>query len=184
MKPIFASQLDASCACLARRNSSAERHQASVAWRRQTVALKSAEIYASLLSSHEMQWSTRRGGVLMANDHRIRPSGRAAGSGEGDQDSPFSSARGTVLRVFIWCPLCYPVYVPISFRGRTLASSRAVSRIAMFAMWENRRKQTRLPRVVFPSLFLQSLFLLWKYSTSTWKLEQVVTRFRHWFFNF
>lgn len=122
-----------------------KRHQTGTAWRRQTdgrwQSLLNRQISASLLSLHQMQWSTRRGAARRARwrTDRIRSSGRGRIRGErADRDSAFCPARGTVLRVFIWCPLL--------FRVCTHLSAHAVKpRASPCSLWENCRKQTRLP---------------------------------------
>lgn len=67
--------------CLTRRDPSAEETSSAACHRHMdgrtvTVALKSTDLPASLLSLHQMQWSTG-GGAFMADDHRIRPNDRS-----------------------------------------------------------------------------------------------------------
>jgi len=92
-----------------------KRHQTGTACRRQTdvrwQSLLNRQISASLLSSHQMQWSTRRGAAAcsMAND-RIRSSGRGRIRGEMPTGiSAFSRGSRNCTTVFIWCPLLFRV---------------------------------------------------------------------------
>lgn len=113
-----------------------KRHQASTAcWRRQTderwQSLLNRQISASLLSLHQMQWSTRRGGVLdgerssyKAKWSRPYPGRRGAGRWGGSRPGfRLQPARGTVLRVFIWCPLLFRVCTYLSARAVTPRAS-------------------------------------------------------------
>lgn len=143
-----------------------KRHQAGTAcWRRQTderwQSLLNRQISASLLSLHQMQWSTRRGGVLdgerssyKAKWPRPYPGRRGGGgSGEVDRDSAF----GRLAELYYGCLYgvpCYSVYVPIFPR----APLRPARRASPCSLWENCRKQTRLPSSFSP-FFSQSLSL-------------------------
>lgn len=99
-----------------------KRHQTGTAWRRQTdgrwQSLLNRQISASLLSLHQMQWSTRCGaarrGVLDGErSYKVKWPPRPDPRGErADRDSAFCPARGTVLRC-LYGVLCYSVYVPI-----------------------------------------------------------------------
>lgn len=101
-----------------------------------------------------MQWSS--GGWLMADDHRIRRSGRSRiQATTGILPLVASLARGTVLRC-LYGVLCYSVYVAIFLYVDT------AYRVSPCSLWENRRKQTRLSshRSLCPSdLSFLSLFL-------------------------
>lgn len=113
-------------------------------------SLLNRQISASLLSLHQMQWSTRCGaarrGVLDGErSYKVkwpRPDPR------GESRPGFCLLPGSrnCTTVFIWCPLL--------FRVCTHLSAHAVKpRASPCSLWENCRKQTRLParRPLVPS---------------------------------
>lgn len=122
----------------------------------------------------------------MAND-RIRSSGRGRIRGEREPTGILPSAGSrNCTTVFIWCPLL--------FRVCTHLSAHAVKpRASPCSLWENCRKQTRLPSssarpcpaVVFllsPSFSLSPLDSELYFSRRTSKLEQAIIFLKNDFF--